>query len=119
MIENHPVVKDRRKSRSGSRERDRYWRTYLKIVMFYYPGLGTKCLRENKIATDRFHVLHDPAVDPSPQVVTKGHPPVSAIAENRVQLPEAPLVEEPTLKGSHRLNIAFSVNSIGFLNGIV
>jgi hypothetical protein len=82
-------------------------------------GELNKCLRENKIATGRFHILRDPVVDPSPQVVTKGHPPVSAIAENRVQLPEVPLAEEPTLKGSHRLNIAFSVNSIGFLNGIV
>jgi hypothetical protein len=51
-------------------------------------------------------------------VVRKGHPPVSAIAANRIQLPEVPLVENPTLKDSHCLNIAFSVNSIGFLNRI-
>ena len=47
-------------------------------------GELNKCLRENKIATDRFHVLRDPVVELSPQVVTKGHPPVSVIAENRV-----------------------------------
>jgi hypothetical protein len=54
-----------------------------------------------------------------PKVVTKGHPPASAIAENRVQLLEVLLIEELTLKDSRRLNIAFFVNSIGFLNGIV
>ena len=72
-----------------------------------------------KIATDRFHVLRDPVIDPSPQVVTNGHPPVSVIAENSVQLLKVPLVEELTLKGSHRLNIDFSVHSIGFLDGVV
>jgi len=44
---------------------------------------------------------------------------VSAIAENSIQLPEVPIVKEPSLKGSHCLNVDFSVNSIGFLYGVV
>jgi hypothetical protein len=54
-------------------------------------------------------------VDPSPQVVTTGHPPASVIAENSIRLPEVPIVKELTLKGSYCLNVDFSVNSIGFL----
>jgi hypothetical protein len=85
----------------------------------YKYGELNRSLRENKIVTDRFHVLRDPVVDPSLQVVTNGHPLVSVIAENNVQLPEVSIVKEPTLKGSYCLNVDSSVNSLSFLDGVV
>lgn len=47
------------------------------------------------------------------------HPPMAAIAHDRVSLLEVPVVQQPPKKGTNGSYVNFPVHSDGFLDGIM